>query len=191
MKNLNYSKQFMNILLLGGNSVQNKSWVEDIAKVIPDLFDEVAVQDYYHWRSGEDYIDLDKEIDQLVSITKDWSEYIAFAKSIGTILALRAISEGKISPKKLIFFGFPYIHSKEKGYEVDKYLEQLNIPAFFIQKSEDGAIHYDDLEKLIKEKVSDKYKLLKYHRNGEPDNEHHYADIEYIRSLLKEWIDED
>lgn len=181
----------MNIVLLGGNSVLNRSWVEDVARKIPELFDEVVVQYFHHWQTGEEDIDMEREVKELVNITKGWDEYIVFAKSIGTIVTLKALYEEKISPRKVIFFGFPYEFSKEKGYETDKYLEELNIPAFFIQKSEDWAMSYEDLEKLVKEKVKGKYKLLKYHREGEPDNEHHYADVEYIKSLLRDWINED
>jgi hypothetical protein len=180
----------MNIVLLGGNHVMNKSWVEDIAKNVGDIFDKAVVQDFLHWQKGEQDIHMDEEVAKLAEITGEWIDYIVFAKSIGTIVALKALFEKKISPKKVVFLGFPYEHSKEQGYETDKYLEALSVPTFFIQKSEDWAMHYDDLEKLVKEKVKGEYKLLKYHRDGEPDTEHHYADIEYLKSLLKEWMNE-
>jgi hypothetical protein len=180
----------MNIVLLGGNAVINKEWVEEIAKNVVDLFEKAIVQDFYHWQSGEEDIDPDREVKQLESITKDWKEYIVLAKSAGTLVTLKALYEKRISPRSLIFFGFPYAWSKEKGWDTDKYLEDLKIPVFFIQKSEDWAMRYDDLEPLVKEKVKSKYRLLKYHRDGEPDDIHHYADIKYIRSLLKEWINE-
>jgi hypothetical protein len=180
----------MNIVLLGGNAVINKGWVEDVARNLGDMFGKAVVQDFIHWQKGEEDIHMEEEVAELVRITEGWDEYIVFAKSIGTIVVLKALYGKRISPKKLVFLGFPYEHSKEKGYETDGYLEALSVPTLFIQKSEDWAMHYDDLEKLVKEKVKGKYELLKYHRDGELDTEHHYADIGYLRSLLKEWIDE-
>ena len=180
----------MKVVLLGGNHKLNKEWVDEIAQSVGDLFEQAVVQNFYHWSQEHGMIDLDKEADQLEKIVEGWDEYIVFAKSAGTLVTLKCLHEGRISPGKLIFVGLPYEWGKEKGWDVDAYLKSLKIKTLFIQKPHDWAMAYSALETLLTEKVGANYETLEYKREGEPDDDHHYADIAYLKSLIQEYINE-
>jgi hypothetical protein len=98
----------MQLLMLSGNSLENKAWIYQAKEQFADLFESFYVQDYRHWQTGESWIDLTHELAVLRAAAPQFAaEYGVFAKSIGTVLAIQAIQQSIIKPKWLLFCGVP------------------------------------------------------------------------------------
>ena len=98
------------LIVLPGNSPKNKQWGEGVVSHFGVLFDEVYSQDYDHWENGEEVIDFERETQKLKEVVEgeeEGVEYYIIAKSYGSVLALMAIHQNILSPKKCVFFGMP------------------------------------------------------------------------------------
>ena len=122
----------MNLILLAGNSIDNREWIEEVESVLKPLFYSTQIQYYDHWQSGEELIDLDKEIKKLTETTKSKKQYIIFAKSAGGLITLKAIYQRKISPSRCIFVGIPINWAKKYGFDIAKWFKDFNIPLIII-----------------------------------------------------------
>lgn len=123
----------MHIIYLAGNSINNKTWIEKVKSEF-DSFSTGDILYYDHWSSGEKWINLEKESEKLAELVKDKKDYFVFAKSIGSVLALKSIFENSLKPDKLIICGHPYRAAKEENLPIDDYLKTLIIPTIFYSK---------------------------------------------------------
>lgn len=162
----------MKIILLGGNSLKNKEWVEGMAVLLKKQYDDVVAFHYLHWKEGGALINLDREIDGLKILLKDCSEYIFIAKSAGSLIALKGIYKNIFSPRVCVFLGLPVLWSRKNGFEIDFWLNGFSVPTLFIQKLEDPAIYAKNL-KILLEKVG----VSNYSVNTVPGNEHEYSEF--------------
>ena len=90
--------------------MRNKTWLEEAAVHFGGLFDVVYAQPYDHWETGGAEIDSDVELEKLsreISADGEDVQHFVFARSIGTILSLAAVTKQHIAPKRCIFFGTP------------------------------------------------------------------------------------
>lgn len=180
----------MNLLVLSGNAKINKEWSEEVGIKLNDMFEEIEIPSYLHWNQEDGTIDLEIEMNRLDDFVGHWDGHMVFAKSAGCLLALKAMSEGVIAPKKCIFVGFPFKWAKKQGYKIDKWIEDCKVPVLFIQKSKDWVGGFDELLGLLSEFAKNDFEFDKYVRKGEPDDDHHYADADYLKKLVKAFIDE-
>jgi hypothetical protein len=74
----------MNALLFGGNSANNKVWIEQVREALAPIFERCVVHTYDHWETGEEFINFEAELTKLHDEVKNLSRYVIFAKSIGT-----------------------------------------------------------------------------------------------------------
>tara|TARA_B100001989_G_C24528031_1_gene459849 strand:+ start:1249 stop:1779 length:531 start_codon:yes stop_codon:yes gene_type:complete len=103
------------LLVLPGNSLRNKEWGEGCALAYVDLFDEVVMQYYDHWDNEENFISLDKELEKIkrtIGNSEDDTWHV-FAKSIGSLVTLKAVHDGIVTPKQTVFFGMPLDFAEE------------------------------------------------------------------------------
>lgn len=177
----------MHIIYLSGGSVRNKTWIEEIKSKF-DKFSDGQILYYSHWVTGDKNLNFEIESQKFAQLVKGKDEYFVFAKSIGSVLALKSIYEKIINPKKMIICGHPYNLAKEMGFPVNDYLKSLPIPTMFIQNNLDPLFSYADLEKVLKENNAADYHLIK-----NPDNNtHDYEDYENLTKLVKIYFsDED
>jgi hypothetical protein len=180
----------MNILILSGNHKMNKEWSLDVGRELTNLFKKVKVVEYSHWDEEDGLIDLDIEAEKIKEIVEGWNEYIVFAKSAGTVLTAKCISGGILSPKRGIFVGFPYNWAEGQGHPLDEWMEDVKIPILFIHKPHDWVMEFEDLVNKIGEYGNKSFEVDKYIREGEPENDHHYADVKYVAELVKKFLDE-
>lgn len=99
------------LLVLAGGSQKNEAWGTACAEFFQDDFDLTCFLHYDHWETGEKNIDFAAEMEKVyatVEGTEEEGEWYVFAKSIGSILALKCVQEGIIKPKKCVFFGMPF-----------------------------------------------------------------------------------
>lgn len=163
----------MKLVLLPGNHEFNAQWSQDVAAALRDRFD-VHIQSYRHWTTGK-LIDLDFELDRLAETTGHMGEYAVFGKSIGAILAMRGIYEGRISPKKCVFVGVPIRRARHE-FDVDRWLGKYDIPTLFIQQTNDPAASYAELVNFLEETKLENYRLVEI-----PGGDHMYSDIELLK----------
>lgn len=170
----------MHIIYLAGNSLNNKTWIENV-KANFDSFSDGQILYYSHWDAGNKNLNFETETKKLIELVKGNDEYFVFAKSIGSILALKCIYEKTFNPKKMVFCGHPYNLAKELDFPINDYLKSLTVPAMFIQNEFDPLFSFVELEKVLKENSPADYHLIKNPGN----NTHDYEDFEQLVELTK------
>lgn len=173
----------MNLILLAGNSINNRQWLKQAESVFRSDFDSIQIQDYDHWRFGRELIDLDKEVEKLVKITKSKKDYIVLAKSAGSLIASKAIYEKKISPEKCIFVGVPLDWSREHGFDIDKWFKNFSIPSTIIQHINDPIATPEELLEFLKKQNATNYNLIEL-----TGYDHYYGKLDKIKDLVVSFI---
>ena len=167
----------MKIVILPGNHPVNKEWINLIKNPLKQLFEKVLVLYYSHWNNQKELIDLEKEIN---SIPKG---EIVLAKSVGIILALKAIYEKKINPLKCIFIGTPVDWAEKSNIGFKRYLKDFKIPTLFIQNSGDPIYTSDNLRKLLRAKNVRNYSFYEF-----KEGSHDYDNFDKIVELIEKFI---
>lgn len=173
----------MNAIFLGGESISNKSWIEEVEKSLRNLFTETKVLDYDHWQNGGELINLDAELPKLTDLAKDFGDYLIFAKSIGAVLTARAIFEKKISPTKGFFPGAAYLVGERTLSDFPKWANNFSLPSIFISKTNDPVSPANPMQELLK-----RYNFQNYQFVEIPGDNHKYEDLDQIRKLVEEFI---
>jgi len=174
----------MNLVLLAGNSYRNKEWIYRVKEVLSPLFDKSFVLEYAHWQSGEEEINLDNEILTLSNKLINDSNYSIFAKSVGSIVALKGINDGVLKPIKIIIAGLPLFSIMESGTPFGKWLENSDVPLLIIQNTSDPLGSYLDVKKYFLElNIKSKYKIIEL-----PGDDHSYNDLPKLKELVAEFI---
>ncbi len=98
-----------NLLVLAGGSERNRAWGEACAEAYRGWFDMTFFPHYDHWVSGEKNLDFPAELQKIKDTVAGAGagEWYIVAKSIGSVLATKAIAEGIITPTRCVFFGMP------------------------------------------------------------------------------------
>ena len=141
----------MNALLLGGLSKRsNCEWIYEVEKCVKPFFDKVSVVHYDHWKlEGEQPINFPVELEKVVKTVALLDKpYIVIAKSIGSRLALKALSEGMINPVGMFICGLPLSSERESG-ELLKLLGENKLPTTILQNVDERYIKPDELRKLL------------------------------------------
>jgi hypothetical protein len=173
----------MHIIYLAGNSLNNRAWIEKVKSNF-DSFSTGDILFYDHWQSGDKWINLQRESEKLAELVKDKKDYFVFAKSIGSVLALKNIFDKKLLPKKMIICGLPYRAGKDEVAEIGECLKTLTVPTVFIQNESDPVYSFEELEKTLKENKLADYHLIKNLGN----NTHDYEDYENLKNNTKEFF---
>ncbi len=177
----------MYIIYLAGNSLNNKTWIEEVKSKF-DSFSDGEILYYDHWKTGEKWINLQRESEKLAELVKDKKDYFIFAKSIGSVLAMKNIFEGKLNPKKMVICGLPYRAGKEEFEEIDECLKTLKVPTTFIQNESDPVYSFDELTEILSQNPPSDYHIVKNASN----NTHDYENFENLIELVKIYFgDED
>lgn len=174
----------MKLILLPGNSKENKVWIEEIEATFKNIFDSTKIQYYEHWnKKEENLIDLGLELENLVDMVGENKDYIIFAKSAGVLLALRGIYEKVICPRKCLFVGTPVFWSRNKKFDVDLWLKNYSLPTLFIQKTNDPMISYIELMKVLEGRDVENYKIVEV-----AGNDHHYENVQELKTLTVDFL---
>lgn len=181
--NLVYNCPYMHIIYLSGGSIRNKDWIEKVKSEF-DKFSDGQILYYSHWEMGEKNLNFEVETKKLSELVVGTDEYFVFAKSIGSVLALKSVYEKVISPKKIVICGHPYNLARELGFPIDDYLKNLSIPVIFVQNESDPLFSFADLEKVLKENNPAGYQLIE-----NPDNNtHDYEDLERLSKIVNDFF---
>jgi hypothetical protein len=173
----------MELILLPGNSINNKEWIEKIESDLKEFFDKTYVSYYKHWETGSEIIDMNYELEKLTKHIGKKRNYIILAKSVGAVLTIRGIKEGKLKPKKCIFFGTPILFCRKYGIPIDFFIENYSTETMFIQNTKDPFFSADELRKFLKDKNVKNHSIIEF--NGET---HNYDEFFQIKKLVKSFV---
>lgn len=134
------------LIILPGNSVQNRTWGEVMRDHYGPHFAAVHLAEYDHWESGAPMIDFDAELKKLSERDTplfENSELVVMAKSAGALLAFVAIAEGILAPTKCIFFGIPFDLAAKDLFKDDwDAVSTLSVPSLIFHNQSDPTADY-------------------------------------------------
>lgn len=171
----------MKLLLLAGNSADNRRWIEEVERVLAPHFERTHIHQYRHWSTGDELIDLEFELSELVRTVGDLDGWAVFAKSAGAILILRGCFEGRIRPSACVFAGAAIRWAQAQSMDVLAWLSEYRVPTLFIQKTSDPAISYADLADILRESVSAEVKEI-------PGDTHSYDDFHMLEEEVAGFV---
>ncbi|HLC32429.1 MAG TPA: hypothetical protein VJJ82_01245 [Candidatus Nanoarchaeia archaeon] len=163
------------IVLLGGNSHENKDWIERISRLLPVPTHTVV---YKHWKNNAQLINLDAESLRLEQL----KPAVVFAKSAGILVTLKGVFERKIAPTYCIFAGVPLHWSEKNNFPLLQWLMKWNIPTTFIQNSHDPTCSAEELKELLNECQVKNHKLTTLR------GETHDYPVEEVVNSIKEHV---
>jgi len=170
------------ILLAWNNKQSNENWIQEVEHKLSVFFDETYIQYYSHRSKEIPNMDLEYESKVFLEKINQVDDYVIFAKSAWSIVALKNIYEKDLKPKACIFVGVPMwmIFHNELPYE--KWLKNNTIPMLFIQKTNDPVCSYQELLDLFSW-LSDKFTFQEVSWNT-----HHYEDVVLLKKLVGEFL---
>jgi hypothetical protein len=116
------------LYLLPGNDPKNLYWIKQIAEKIGAGFDNINIQEYDHWKTGEPVINWETEYQKLVAKFSDnigADDLTMFGKSAGTLLTLLGIHRKLFTPKYIVMCGLPITWGYKQGLHMDEMLSEL------------------------------------------------------------------
>lgn len=161
------------LILLPGNSVRNKEWIEMIQKEIGG-----EILQYEHWKTGAPLIDIEKETEALRRFAGA-NPIRIFAKSAGCLLAMRAARDNGLTIVRAVFVGTAVTWGREKGFAVNEWLAAWQVPTLFIQKEGDRAIPAGELQSILP-RSGELYSL--------PGDDHDYMEMKMFIPKVKEFL---
>lgn len=148
----------------------------DVQTQVSDLFGATHIQEYKHWKTGDDWIDLTYELSKLRQ-QKLQEPYGVFAKSIGTVLGVQAIQRGIIKPKFLLFCGVPLDFIIANFSQCKEVLKTCNIPTVLIHNEDDVIGSAQKLKQYLGDELASKVVVT-------PGNTHDYEDYTLLKHEL-------
>lgn len=175
----------MKIILLAGQNISNKEWIENVGRKFNEKYLDTEIQYYIHWQNGMQNTNVELETKRFIKTVGELDdEYILFAKSIGSIIFLNSLVNLKKKPKGVLIVGMAYKLAKDMGYDFKKFKNLITFPVKIYQKEFDPAGVYKDIMHIDGEGFT----IQKYECVGERNSNHRYENYDYILSLLDELV---
>lgn len=131
------------VILLPGNGAHNRQWIEDAQSRIGG-----EILYYRHWEAAEPTIDFTIETQRFKELA-DGQSIEVFAKSVGTLLAMKAVREVGVRIEKAVFVGTAVNWGMERGILVREWLKEWDIPTLFVHKENDVVISANELSTIL------------------------------------------
>lgn len=135
------------LLVLAGGSERNRVWGEGCVEAYQGWFDATFFSQYNHWATGEKNLDFPTELQKIketVAGSGAEGEWYIIAKSIGSVLATKAIAEGLITPARCVFFGMPLNLVADSVFTGDfSPLSALAMPTVAYHNEKDPTANYE------------------------------------------------
>jgi len=175
----------MRIILLSGQNISNKEWIEDVEKKFQEKFTNTRISYYDHWEKGKEKADIELETKKFLDIVNSSDEeYILFAKSIGSIIFLNSLKDLKKKPKGVLIVGTAYNLGKKLNYDFADLAKYTSYPVNIYQKEFDPAGFYTEVMNISGDNVV----VNKYECVREENNNHRYENYDYLLELLSRLI---
>jgi hypothetical protein len=172
----------MNALFLSGESLYNKTWIEQVIDELMPLFDTTVLHSYRHWEQGGN-IDFWYELPQVIEEVNGLEPYVIFAKSAGSVLSMLGIARGALNPEYCIFVGVPLPLANRTQDSLASWARNYHKPSLFIQNDRDPLTSAHELATYLQRlnlQNSELVTLL-----GES---HNYPDIVKLHQLVQTHI---
>ena len=133
------------LLILPGNSERNRAWGEVCAEYFKDAYDLTCLIHYDHWGTEQTTIDFEAELEKIAATAEgahDEGDWVIFAKSIGSVLALKAVTTRAIKPRRAVFFGMPLELVADTEGPHWSLLKSFTIPAIAFHNDADPTATY-------------------------------------------------
>lgn len=171
----------MRIILLSGQNISNKEWIENVEKKFQEKFFNTQISYYTHWEKEEKEADIELETKKFLDIVNSSDEeYILFAKSIGSIIFLNSLKDLEKKPKGVLIVGMAYNLGKKLNYDFTDLEKYTSYPVNVYQKEFDPAGFYDKVRNVSGGNVT----VNKYECVGEENDNHRYENYDYLLELL-------
>ena len=144
------------VILLGGNSKSNKTWVDGMRENLRSGFN-IVVHEYSHWENAGHDIDFNVELARLKKLIKhnNIKSYSIVAKSAGLLLSLIGVRSKALSPVSIVGFGLPLEYAQYR--EIVPTLIMADIPrrcrVLFVQGTRDPQGSADRVRQVIPKNV--------------------------------------
>lgn len=173
----------MDLLLLPGESQRNQAWIYQVEEALAPLFGKTLVWPYEHWQRGEERIAFADELSKVIAAAATLGPYLIFAKSIGTMLALRGMHDGGLTPQACLFVGLPLRgYVRKSGAPVGQWLTNSSVPVTVAQNDADPSGSFNELKTYL-DKLPPHDKLVRL-----AGDTHSYEDYAQIRALARELL---
>lgn len=174
----------MHIVFIPGNNAGNKDWINSLADYHADIFPARSVHEHSHW--GErDFIDIETELNLVVSKVRGIKEYSIVAKSAGIFVTLKGIYDGTLKPAKCVFIGFPVDFAETRGYNFLEWFQRLNIPTLFIQQEFDPYCSFSRLESILNSLSNNAYISI---TQIPMEDDHKYSNIDFLKRQVVSFL---
>jgi hypothetical protein len=164
----------MKIILLPGMSARNESWGKQLKLDLKKLGKDIDIIKWDHWKSKDSNFSIKIEEQKLLKQIGDEKDYMILAKSVGTRLLSKLISDGKLVPKKVILMGVPSTNNIYKKAFSNFDPEKVKV----IQNTKDPLVSFSE----IKEFFMDVNKAIEVIEVEESGHDYPYPDL--IDSLI-------
>lgn len=170
----------MNLILIPGNSKRNKEWLIAVQEAFSPDFDQSYRHDYLHWDNNNDIINMDLEIDRLSQSVSSLSPYTIFAKSIGSIVTIKAIFEKRIDPHACLIAGLPLAMINDQKIPVNEWLQSISTPILIAQNAKDPLGSYIEVSRYIDTVKGSKIKTIELESDS-----HDYTNLDLLKMLMR------
>lgn len=170
-----------NLLILGGNSKKNISWLNKTIKVFNKDYKTNGIY-YDHWNNDNE-INFDIELSKLKKLHNEVTDYSIVAKSIGSIISLMGIEKNIIKPKKIVIMGFPIKLLKQVNFNIDPLIEcAINkTEILIIQQKYDPIGSYNEVVNYLPGNIN----VVEI-----PGHYHVYNNMDVIKPIIDNFIKE-
>jgi predicted alpha/beta-hydrolase family hydrolase len=127
-------------------------------------------------------MDIEKEMNLVYSKIKDQKNLIIFAKSLGTVLAMKLMIDQWFLPKKCIFVWLPLWYIRNMWFPLKTYLSKIPCPVLFIQNKDDPAGSYLEVVREVGQ-ISNDFSFVEL-----PGNDHDYSDVEKLSEVISNYL---
>lgn len=170
------------LIILGGNSLKNKHWVQKMSKNL--RLDYPSVEFYYsHWEENLQDINFEKELKRLAKSIKEnnITNYSIVAKSAGFVLSLKGVTNNTLSPRTIVGYGLPVDYSNYRkidlNYLIKASSEKTNVICVQADEDPQGGLG------LVKKIILDTIPIWNI-----KDNSHNYDNFKQMVNIAKAFI---
>lgn len=138
----------MSVIILPGYSLHNKEWAFKLREDLPSF--QIEVHEWRHWNNPEKSFSVNQEIEKIINKI-DGKKVNIIAKSVGTRVAMKLLSDHKEKVGKIVLCGIPTDGENKKTFEIyKKGLENIDQQKILIiQNKNDPFASFDDIKKFI------------------------------------------
>jgi predicted alpha/beta-hydrolase family hydrolase len=169
----------MKLVILPGNSPDNKAWADLVEQTFAPNFASVHKQYYRHWTEGREVINFETELKVLSDAVKSDEPCVVMAKSAGTVLTMLAVSQNLIKPRRCFFFGCPFKWEPTQKIDLTEIVQTFPISTIVTQNTADHVATFAEVKAILANNPN--FTVVEGHEAG-----HDYDNLESVTSKVLE-----